>query len=80
MHRFRPAFMSQYSVGQMIFSQSEWLFDKSAYEPAEMMDRYLRMGHSTGITLLGGKSNQQRITIGCAPRILPIRPRTSPSR
>jgi hypothetical protein len=55
--------MSQYSVGQMIFSQSEWrwwLFDKSAYEPAEMMDRYLRMGHSTGITLLGGKSNQQR--------------------
>lgn len=63
MHRFRPAFMSQYSVGQMIFSQSEWrwwLFDKSAYEPAEMMDRYLRTGHATGITLLGGKSNQQR--------------------
>ena len=63
MHRFRPAFMSQYSVGQMIFSQSEWrwwLFDKSAYEPAEMMDRYQRTGHSTGITLLGGKSNQQR--------------------
>jgi len=56
MHRFRPAFMSQYSVGQMIFSQSEWhwwLFDKSAYEPAEMMDRYLRTGHATGITLLG---------------------------
>lgn len=64
MHRFRPAFLSQYFVGQMVFSNSAWrwwLFDKSAYEPAEMMDRFLGAGHSAGITPLGGKANQSRL-------------------
>lgn len=73
----RPRFLTARFDGPMSFSASGWqwwLVDDSARAPAQLLDDYLRTGHSAGVTLLREKAAKSRRCYQVAP-LTPADPR-----